>query len=581
MVTRYLGPALFLGVALAGPATLAQSTTPTFIEGAAFSTGTKVPTATVTLTGAVAQGNLLVGWFAQYGDPAQVRVSDNVNGTWTRAPRSLTFLDDTGDIALYYRENTQAAPGGVTITASVSSNAYLLGSVADYSGVALAGSLDEIASARDLGTAVDSGATAPVGAGELVFAALVSGGSAGSVTPGSSLGVPYTPRAQTSNASAYEEDITSSAAGGQRGTATLASSADWYAVCAVFHPRPATASSPPSAPTGLEATSVASTRVALSWSPSSGGVAGYTVYPDGSPIGTTRPDTTTFMDEDVTGSTTYTYSVDAFDLANDHSAPSAPLTVTTPAASPEFIQGAAASAPNPLPSYTLTLSEAVLAGDRLLRGVNPLRAPGQVQVFGNVNCPLARPVSTTWGGAGDIALFYRENSAPAPSGLVITVSASASAYLQEALADFRGVAAVGALDQTMIAQGQGTDASAGPTASVPAGELVVAAVLTGGQPGSATPGSSQRVPYILDVQNGSAASDLEDILSSAAGPQEGSLSLGTATNWNMVLATFRAASTTTTTTSPTSTTTSTTTSPTPTSTTPTTTTTTTTTTKLP
>ena len=558
MVTRYLGPALFLGVALAGPATLAQSTTPTFIEGAAFSTGTKVPTATVTLTGAVAQGNLLVGWFAQYGDPAQVQVSDNVNGTWTRAPRALTFLDDTGDIALYYRENSQAAPGGVTITASVSSSAYLLGSVADYSGVALAGSLDEIASARDLGTAVDSGATAAVGAGELVFAALVSGGAAGSVTPGSSLGVPYTPRAQTSNASAYEEDITSSAAGGQHGTATLASSTDWYAVCAVFHPRPATASPQPSAPTGLEATSVASTRVALSWSPSSGGVAGYAVYRDGSPIGTTRPDTTTFMDEDVTGSTTYTYSVDAFDLANDHSAPSAPLTVTTPAASPEFIQGAAASAPNPLPSYTLTLSEAVLAGDLLVGWFSQFGAPGQVQVSDNVNGPWTRSVSTTWGGSGDIALFYRENSAPAPSGLVITASASASAYLQEAVADFRGVAAVGALDQTMVAQGQGSFASVGPTASVPAGELVVAAVLTGGQPGWVLPGSSQRVPYVLDVQNGSAASDLEDILSSAAGPQEGSLTLGTGTNWNMVLATFRPASTTTTTTQPGTTTTTTT-----------------------
>ena len=561
MVTRYLGPALFLGVALAGPATLAQSTTPTFIEGAAFSTGTKVPTATVTLTGAVAQGNLLVGWFAQYGDPAQVRVSDNVNGTWTRAPRSLTFLDDTGDIALYYRENSQAAPGGVTITASVSSSAYLLGSVADYSGVALAGSLDEIASARDLGTAVDSGATAAVGAGELVFAALVSGGSGGSVTPGSSLGVPYTPRAQTSNASAYEEDITSSAAGGQHGTATLASSTDWYAVCAVFHPRPAAASPPPSTPTGLEATSVASTRVALSWSPSSGGVAGYAVYRDGSPIGTTRPDTTTFMDEDVTGSTTYTYSVDAFDLANDHSAPSAPLTVTTPAVAPEFIQGAAASAPNPLPSYTLTLSEAVLAGDLLVGWFSQFGAPGQVQVSDNVNGPWTRSVSTTWGGSGDIALFYRENSAPAPSGLVITASASASAYLQEAVADFRGVAAVGALDQAMVAQGQGSSASVGPTASVPAGELVVAAVLTGGQPGSATPGSSQRVPYILDVQNGSAASDLEDILSSAAGPQEGSLTLGTGTNWNMVLATFRPASTSTTTSTQPATTTTTTTRP--------------------
>src|SRR5881296_4363934 len=158
MATRYLGPALFLGVALAGPATLAQSTTPTFIEGAAFSTGTKVSTATVTLTGAVAQGNLLVGWFAQYGDPAPVRVSDNVNGTWTRAPRALTFLDDTGDIALYYRENTRAAPSGLTITVSASSSAYLEGALADYSGVALAGSLDEIVAARvPDGTAVDTG----------------------------------------------------------------------------------------------------------------------------------------------------------------------------------------------------------------------------------------------------------------------------------------------------------------------------------------------------------------------------------------------------------------------------------------
>jgi len=525
----------------------AQSTTPTFVQGAAFSTGSKVSTATVTLTRPVAEGDLLVGWVSEYGAPGQVQVSDNVNGTWTRAPRSLAFQDDTGDIVLYYRENSQAAPGGMTITASVSSTAYLQGTVADYAGVALAGSLDEIASARDLGTAVDSGATAAVGAGELVFAALVTGGSPSSVTPGSSQGVPYTPRAQTTNGASFAEDITSSAAAAQHGTATLASSTDWYAVCAVFHPRPTTRSTPPPTPTGLEATSVASTRVALSWSPSSGSVAGYTVYRDGSSIGTTRPDTTTFVDENVTRVTTYTYSVDAFDLANDRSPQSAPLTVTTPAASPAFIQGAAGSAPSPLPSETLTLSEPVAAGDLLVGWFSQFGAPGQVQVSDNVNGPWTRSVSTTWGGAGDIALFYRENSAPAPSGLVITASASASAYLQEALADFRGVAAVSALDQTMIAQGQGTDASAGPTASVPAGELVVAAVLTGGQPGSATPGSSQRVPYILDVQNGSAASDLEDILSSAAGPQEGSLSLGTATNWNMVLATFRAASTTTTT----------------------------------
>src|SRR5207248_10309452 len=145
------------------------------------------------------------------------------------------------------------------------------------------------------------------------------------------------------NGSAFEEDITSSAAGAQQGTAALGAATDWYAVCAVFHSDPPTPPVPPSTPTGLAATSVASTRVSLSWSPSTGNVAGYTVYRDGSAIGTTPPDSTIFVDEDVAPVTTYTYAVDAFDGANDHSAPSAPLTITTAAESPEFIQGAAAS----------------------------------------------------------------------------------------------------------------------------------------------------------------------------------------------------------------------------------------------
>src|SRR5437899_5373233 len=548
-----------LGALLAPPA-LAQATTPAFVQGAAFATGSRVPTATVTLTRPVAGGDLLVGWFSQYNVPGEVQVSDNVNGTWTRAAAGAqAFDDDTGDIALYYRENSRAAPGGITIAVSASASAFLQGTVADYSGVALAGSLDQVAAAHgNEGRVVDTGATAAVGAGELVFAALFTDAAPGSVTPGSSNGIPYTPRAQTSSGSVYEEDITASAAGPQHGTATLGNAVEWYAVCAVFRPYPATPPVPPSTPSGLGTSSVASTRVALSWSPSSGSVAGYTVYRDGAVIGTTGPDTTIFLDRDVTPSTTHTYSVDAFDLVNDHSAPSAPLTVTTPAQSPEFVQGAAASPATRLPSYTLTLTEPVLAGDLLVGWFSQFDVPGEVRVSDDVNGPWTRSVSTTWSGTGDIALYYRENSAPAPSGLRITVSACASAYLQEVVADFRGVAAVGALDQTMVAQGQGSSASVGPTASVPAGELVVAAVLTGGQPGWVLPGSSQRVPYVLDVQNGSAASDLEDILSSAAGPQEGSLTLGTGTNWNMVLATFRPASTTTTTTQPGTTTTTTT-----------------------
>ena len=540
-----------LAALLARPA-VGQATTPTFVQGTAFSSGSRVLTTTVTLTSPVAGGDLLVGWFSQYNVPGQVQVSDNVNGAWTRAPGSLHFMDDTGDIALYYRENSQGAPSGMTITVSASSAAYLQGTVADYSGVALAGSLAQIVTARAPGAAaVDTGATAAVDAGELVFAALLTSPAPGSVTPGSSMGVPYTARAQTPNGSAFEEDITSSAAGAQQGTATLGAATDWFAGCAVFHAYPATPPVPPSTPTGLNATSVASTRVALAWSPSTGSVAGYTVYRDGSAIGTTGPNTTTFLDPNVTRATTYGYSVDAFDLANDHSARSASLTVSTPPASPEFVQGTAASPADRLASYTYTLSEPVLGGDLLVGWFGQYNAPGQVQVSDNINGPWtqsvslpingpwARSDSTTFSGTGDIALFYREHSAAAPFGLTITVSASAPAYLQGAVADYRHVAPVGALDQAVVSQGVGTYATVGPTAPVPAGELVVAAVITGGQPGSAMAGSSQMVPYLIDVQNGSASSDLEDILSSADGPQEGSLTLGSATNWYMILATFR------------------------------------------
>src|SRR5438094_1552179 len=539
-----------LGVLLPSPAVAA----PTFVQGTAFSTA-RLSTFTVTLSRSVAQGDLLVAWVGQYNAPEESQVADNVNGTWTRAPGALAFGDDTGDIALYYRENSQAAPAGLTITLSVSppATAYWQGAVADYSGVALAGALDQIISKRfPDGSSVDTGPTPPVGAGELVYAAVITSPSAGSVSPGSSQGVRYMSRAQSTNAAPFEEDITASAAGAQDGTATLSSVTDWYAVCAVFHPYPATPPVPPSTPTGLAATSAASTRVTLSWSASStGSVSGYAVYRDGSPIGTTRPDSTVFVDQDVTPSTTSTYTVDAFDLATDHSAPSAPLTVTTPAVSPEFVQGGAASTGSHVSSYSLPLTEPVQAGDLLIGWFSQFGATGQVRVSDNVNGPWTRSVSTTWGGSGDIALYYRQNSAAAPSGLTVTALPPASAYVQEAVAHYRHVATAGALDQAVVADGQGTSASAGPTATVPADELVVAAVLTSGQPVFATPGSSQTVPYVLDVRNGSASADLEDILSCTAGPQQGNLTFGTTDTWHMVLATFRpivTASTTTTTT---------------------------------
>ena len=165
--------------------------TATFQQGAAFASGTRATSQTFTLSRPVHAGDLLVGWFAQYNVSGQVTVSDNLNGAWARAPGSLTFQSDTGDIAMYYLPNSKASASGLTITVSAPAPAYLQGTAAEYSGVAVAGPLDQLASGRGVGTAVNTGSTASVAAGELVYSAIVTGSAPGSVTPGTG----YTTRA--------------------------------------------------------------------------------------------------------------------------------------------------------------------------------------------------------------------------------------------------------------------------------------------------------------------------------------------------------------------------------------------------
>jgi hypothetical protein len=90
---------------------------------------------------------------------------------------------------------------------------------------------------------------------------------------------------------------------------------------------------PPSIPGGLSATPINSGRVDLSWSQSSdnAGVTGYTIYRDGVVVGTTAGATaTTFQDTTVAPSTTYSYTVDAFDAAGNHSQQSTAQSATTP-----------------------------------------------------------------------------------------------------------------------------------------------------------------------------------------------------------------------------------------------------------
>ena len=89
---------------------------------------------------------------------------------------------------------------------------------------------------------------------------------------------------------------------------------------------------PPSVPGALSVSPASITKVDLSWSVSSDdtGVNGYTIFRNGSSIATVSAAKLTFSDTTAAPATSYNYSIDAFDLANNHSSVTTPVSVTTP-----------------------------------------------------------------------------------------------------------------------------------------------------------------------------------------------------------------------------------------------------------
>jgi chitodextrinase len=255
------------------------------------------------------------------------------------------------------------------------------------------------------------------------------------------------------------------------------------------------------------------------------GVAGYNVYRNGAAVGTRGAAATTYTDSTVSPSTTYSYTVEAFDAAGNHSAQSAALSVTTPAAppaSPKWVQGGTMSTGSRITSATIALSSPVHAGDLLVGWFGQYDSAGQIQVSDNVNGAWSRgQASTTFSnGGGDAALFYLQNSAAAPSGLTITITASSATYLQGRAGDYSGVATAGAFDQAAVASGNGVAVDSGPTSAVGAGVLAFGGIITGGSPGVVIPGSTSGQPFAMQAQTSSGSVDLEDVLASAAGAQD-------------------------------------------------------------
>ena len=105
----------------------------------------------------------------------------------------------------------------------------------------------------------------------------------------------------------------------------------WNLAVVEVLPAASTDNQPPTAPSNLSAGAITAKQVPLSWTASTDeqGVAGYRVFRGGNQVGEVSG--TSFTDTTVAASTTYTYTVKAFDPSGNLSAASEPLSVTTPA----------------------------------------------------------------------------------------------------------------------------------------------------------------------------------------------------------------------------------------------------------
>lgn len=93
----------------------------------------------------------------------------------------------------------------------------------------------------------------------------------------------------------------------------------------------------PTVPAGVAATAVSSSQINVAWSASTdpdGPVAGYTIYRNGTAVGTVGGAATSFSDTALAASTTYSYAVDGFDAAGNRSAQSISVSATTYSGTP-------------------------------------------------------------------------------------------------------------------------------------------------------------------------------------------------------------------------------------------------------
>jgi chitodextrinase len=129
----------------------------------------------------------------------------------------------------------------------------------------------------------------------------------------------------------------------------------------------------PSTPTNLAATTASASQVNLNWTAASDnvGVTGYKIFRGGAQVGTAP--TTVYSDTGLLSNTSYTYTVSAYDAANNSSGVSQPASATTsapdttPPSTPTNLAGSNITSSSARITWTASTDNVSVAGYRVMR----------------------------------------------------------------------------------------------------------------------------------------------------------------------------------------------------------------------
>jgi hypothetical protein len=305
---------------------------------------------------------------------------------------------------------------------------------------------------------------------------------------------------------------------------------------------------PPTAPTGLTASTVSGTQINLSWTASTDqvGVTGYRVErctgsgcSSFAQIGT--PTGTTYSDSGLSASTSYSYRVRATDAAGNLSAYSAIASATTGGGGIADIQ-ANYSSQTSATGATVTFSNAQSAGDLnvVLIGWIDSGSNSPTSVTDSKGNTYRLAVGPTrYSGGGSQSIYYASGIVAASGGsnsVSVTMNGLVS-FLDVRVTEYRGISTVSPLDGAVGASGTTLSLSSGSLSTLNANDLLVGGVYLVGGITAAGSGYTLR-------QTTTYGSILEDRGVTTAGTYAATATQGSATWWVTQLAAFKASTTT-------------------------------------